>query len=669
MVELLASQNNVYEEELRVQDTQERRFVGHNAGIEAELRVLFDEEDAAVKEIEEHSIRLRQIVKERDTVKAWVLEQKRDATTVDTGLYNIRAATQHVNILKHRLSVALDHVNHFIAGAGQSRMRLDELRSLRALADTKLSKTEQAVAIAEVDHASQRSAMKAARRELSAVHHEVRKVQERALAEKLEFDGAVAEFRKQFLANMHRMNGRMAKSGADKQAKAGKQKTGAADPLHVIGGFTLEEELEMTRLLRSLEDDEEALQREGRQLYRSIARARRLLAELQREFHVPEYISTSLTPTAAKQPHPAAVVAPSGEAVLPFGGGRPRPSDPTPAEPTTLGMRSSSSTGPAVQPGGRLKPSAPPRKPFSDSTGSARRVAPHRESILGGQAHVGRSIEEFIVEKFNDAEASHYALTKQITEREMDVRRAEIALAAARKACAEFAPGGEYDVRRQGCVRATKSRATLKLEAAQLDAKTLEVERATSRCNEVVARLGRRFSIDISTLANPLDRLTTVFMQIERLCHVTRLADVAARKRKADAAKQTGAILPLRGRFSSLVVSVDPTSTDPLAFPVPKKGWRDRLGSSADTRKLLPIQLETSTATSAFIADSARVGTRTIVLKPNVGKASRVAARLERPTRQGGARPMARAELERESVKALLQRPLASRPVSRGAVV
>ncbi|KAA0160359.1 hypothetical protein FNF31_04376 [Cafeteria roenbergensis] len=704
IVELLSQQNDKYEQELRIQDTQERLFVGNKLDIQAELQSLFENEDEIVRQIERQSFRLRTATHKRKHLEEYVLEQRVAATTVDIGVYNLRTAKQHISILKQRLGVALDHVDHFIHGAKSAKERLDSLRARRALADIKLNKTEAALARAEVEHREQVRATAIARDALADAKYEVRKVQERLLAEKLEFDGAVAEFRRQFLGNMERASSRL-----NRGKGGGKWGVRAEDPMHVIGDVTLEEEIEMTRRLRSLEDESENIQAEIQKLQRGLGRAEKLLAEIKREFQVPDEITctmasspkarrgnsmrldrtggsrlhadeqlrrskTALSVSALLSQHRS-----SGAAVTPFAAARAASS-----ASSRISLHRAVAQAMALRKAvtalsrGRRKDATGPRSPSPPKLGrwASEPIAEYVEDFEeeedeeSGPGKPATSIEQFIVERFNDAEDGHFTLTTQITEREMEVRQAELALAEARRGTEHYAPGSAYDLRRQACARASRQAAALAEESRKLMARCAVAERSTMQCNEVVARLAGRFGKDIATLANPAERLCRVFTAVESLAQILKLEDQRKSGHAADDGLDAGA---LAGRFSSLVVAVDDSCDDPLALPSAQSGLSGKLGGgdgrrgragnpryrlSAAGRRLVPISWTSGHTTgSAFIETSSKTGSRKIVLQPNTLRPGRLAAKLEKAgSGQRELRPLGRPELERESVRGLLHR-------------
>lgn len=709
MVSLLSQQNDRYEEELRIQDTQERLFIGHRIGIEEELAILFGEEDAIVKRMERYAIDLLKIQEAKAELEGFVKGQKSEEQRVHTGLYNLKAAKQHIGILEHRLGVALDHTNHFIDGGAQAKARLHEMRRLRALADVKLARTEMATARAELVLRQQFQCLAAANEQLDAVRFEVRKAQERILAEKLEFDGTVAEFRRQFLHSQERSNRRNAKPAA---ARLQAQQSRTDNPLHTIGEITLEQEVAMTRRLRNLEHESELIAGEARQLQRSTMRARHLLGEIQREFDVP--VDMSLAPTPAQVPAKASsprMLHSSGGAIQPFVLMPSHQRDLATADPSSWparqsGIASTAGAASAATAAASSVSNSPrvklpktislPTKPQELSRpptlalhalvfpGDARRepdAAPKwasaRTSILGGQQERSAMIAEFIVTSFNQAEDSHVALSKQIALKELEVQAAEQELAEERLQTARFAPGNEFDTRRQAHGKAEKRRAALERERLSLAVQTKTIDDILRRSSRMLESMGRALSLDMSVLVSPLEKLHVVYDCLGKLGHVYELD---AQSRVATSReRRCSEGMPARGRFSSLTVSIDTSGIDPLAVPSATNHSRIRMmaeGPGFDqasqpfiTKNLRPIGTTGVEATgSVLLAEGARTGARKIVLRPNTLRPARVAARMAEPSWQTGVRPLSRAELERESVRALLPQRGVSRPSSNSHI-
>jgi hypothetical protein len=664
-VDLLSAQNDRYEEELRVQDTQERMFTGHRIGIEEELAILFSEEDAIVKRMEGYAIDIRAVSEKKSQLKEYVMRQKEEERDVSTGIYNLHAAKQHIGILQHRLTVALDQVNHFIDGGVRARARIDELRRLRVLADHKLTGSETSLARAEVQLKQQERCTAAAADMLRQVRFEVRKVQERVLAEKMEFDSAVAEFRAQFLSSQDRINQRNARPAASKlQAHRAK----SDDPLHTIGEVTLEEEVAMTRRLRDLEEESEHIATEARLLQRSTMRARHLLAEIQREFDVPLDMSFSSTPapllrTATQNSALTGAVRPFSrmrrvaDAQKPSARQQPQPpprahrppqAPSSPARPPTLALRSQTSP-----PHSRVE--APPLSAWGGA----------RTSILGGQEERSAQISEFIVSTFNSAEDAHVGLTRQITQKELEVQAAERELAEARRGNAKYAPGNEYDMRRQACSKAEKLRDAFRDEHCAIQGQTAEIDGVLRAAARRLEAMGETLAVDMSALVSPLDKLHSVCDCFDRLAQVSDLEarNLAAMQRPPAISTSFAP----RGRFSSLVVSADTSGIDQFAMPTAANSQLRRKAAAvmgragqtgrATSKKLTPISTAgAATSGSVFVEEGAKTGSRKIVIRPNTLRPAKLASRLAEPDWLTGVRPMSRAELERESVRALLPR-------------
>jgi hypothetical protein len=431
MVELVTRQNDMYEQELRLQDQQEQRFIGGSGDPENVLADVFQTEDNLVREIETVANELQRMEQTKAAVQQQILVEKAKHTHVESQMYNLRASKQHIEILQHRIETGLMRVTTEMGAIDRAKEKIDHLHRVRALADTGLSRLELEVAKAHAKFEQQREALERARQTNAAAKHQTRLIQEEMLGAKLEFDNKVAEFRKLFLGARDRFNSKFAESGASRQERA---KAKSDDPLHVIGEISLEDEIRMTRMLREFEDEAERIMDEHRSVQRSIERSRKLVLQLNDVF-------SSSSPGNSPYGSDYEDDGDASAAVIFVDEGD--------VAPATARSR----RAPIASVGAIRNVRSP--IPFAAMTGEG------RDSILNGDEIKEKVIQDKITKQFSRSEARHLALTKQIATKETEVFEAEQLLGRIRREIDAFMPGSDFDILRQQSVLAQRRRGAI----------------------------------------------------------------------------------------------------------------------------------------------------------------------------------------------------------------